>query len=484
MKRWILRVLAIVVAAAVAFGGLLVVNALMLRPGEEPEPQAITFKADIERATALLARAIQIETLSTDLTLPAFPEFLAFMDAEFPAIHSALDRVDLAARTPLYRWNGTDPTLAPILLAAHYDVVPAVDGQDGAWTHPPFAGVVADGVIWGRGALDNKGAVISILSAVETLLQDGFSPRRTIYLAFGGDEEVGGTGAQAVRDHLAAEGIQLAWVLDEGSVVGEGVLYGLERPVASVNVAEKGYLTVTLVARDRGGHSSMPPPMTAAGRIARAVDRLQRAQMPGGLDGVAGELFDALGPHYTMRERLLLGNLWIMGPIFEDVLDSGASRGAILRTTIAPTMLAASQKENVLPVEATATINFRIHPRDTIDSTLAHMEAAIDDPEIEIVVDDRTAIDPSPVSSTETQGWFDIEDALRAVFPEAIVAPGLTFGATDARFYGAVADAAYRISPVLVGADDIATIHGPDERLSIENLAASVTFYGELILKQ
>lgn len=440
--------------------------------------------ADLDAATTTLAEAIQFETVSTDLTAPDFDGFAGFLSQKFPAVHATMQRKTLAANTLLYKWVGTDPSQAPVLLAAHYDVVPVAADSLADWDYPPFSGTVADGFIWGRGALDNKGALIAILSAAEHLISTGFTPERTIYFSFGGDEEIGGTGAVSVAKFLKEQDIQLAWALDEGSFVLSNVIPGLAVPVASINLSEKGYVTLKLIARAQGGHSSMPPRMTAVGRIARAVDHLQSSPMPGGLDGVSAQFFDNLGPYFPLDKRVLFANSWLFSPLIEGALAGAASTNAMLRTTTAPTMLSGSTKENVLATQATASINFRIHPRDSIADVIAHVTRTVDDPEVEITVDGDHSSEPSPVSSADSQGFHDIEDSILAVYGEVALVPGLTIAGTDARHYALAADDAYRINPFMVENHDIARFHGTNERLSIENLKRGIDFFGALIGRQ
>ena len=177
-----------------------------------------------------------------------------------------MERVLLGDYTILYRWPGSDATLPPILLTAHYDVVPVLPGTEDLWTHQPFAGDIADGIVWGRGTLDDKSAVVAQLEAATLLLKAGFKPARTVYFSFGHDEEVGGTrGAAEVAAYLAEQKVRLAWSLDEGSFVLDGLLPGVKPLMAAVNVAEKGSVTLQVVAKGAGGHSSLPPPQTAVG---------------------------------------------------------------------------------------------------------------------------------------------------------------------------------------------------------------------------
>ncbi|NDW47137.1 M20 family peptidase [Ruegeria sp. PrR005] len=478
------RILAGLALLLVILVAVIAVKTVQYRPAQVAASEPFSVGADVGQAAQDLAEAVRFRTVSTDMSHPDFPGFLAFLQERFPAVHRVMERTLLEPVTPLYKWQGTNPDLPPVMLAAHYDVVPVTEDTLGEWDHPPFAGVVADGFVWGRGTLDNKGALIAALTAAEKLINDGFTPERTIYFSFGGDEETGGLGAIAVADHLRGQGVQLAWVLDEGSFVLDKIIPGLDVPVASINLAEKGYLTIQLVAHAEGGHSSMPPRQTAVGQLARAVARLQEAPMPGGLSGVSAEFFDALGRHFTLDKRAIFANRWLFGPVLEGILSGSPSTDAMLRTTTAPTMLEGSPKENVLPTRAVATINFRLHPRDSIDDVLAHVKAAIDDEGIEIVADRDLASPASPVSDSQGPGFKDVEASIREVFGPIASVPGLTIAATDARHYAKAADAAYRINPFQIEGDDLARFHGIDERLSIANIERGINFYAALIGRQ
>ncbi len=481
MKRVLRRGLIGVGVGVVALATVLAVNTVRFAPPDVAQPEPFDLGADLDRAVQTLSQAVQYRTVSTDLSAPDFPGFVDFLTRAYPSVHGAMQREILTANTVLLKWPGQTPDLAPVLIAAHYDVVPVAPGSEDRWTYPAFEGAVADGYVWGRGTLDDKGGLVAILSAAEHLIDQGFTPQRDIYFSFGGDEEVGGRGAFAVAKHLIDNDIRLAWALDEGSFVLDGIIPGLPKPVASINTSEKGYLTLNLIARAPGGHSALPPQITAAGRVARAVDRLQMAPLPGGLDGLSAEFFDALARHFSLERRVLFANDWLFGPVIENVLSGANTTNAMLRTTTAPTMLRGSSKENVLPTEAVATVNFRLHPRDTVEGVIAHVVAAIDDPEVEVVMAGDHASEASPVASSSAQGYVDIESSILAVFGDVIPVPGMTIAATDARHYALAAEGAYRISPFQLTDDDLARFHGTDERLSIDNLGKGIDFYGRLI---
>lgn len=482
MLKWIKRIAITLGLALLVLIAVLLVNTFRYTPEPLPVSEPVAHQVDIDRAATNLSAAIAFRTVSTKPQHPDFKGFLSFLEATYPAVHTTMELVILDAGTPLYRWQGSDQSLAPVLLAAHYDVVPAVALEK--WDHAPFSGDISDGYIWGRGALDDKGALIAILEAAESLLNQGFTPKRTIYLSFGGDEEVGGQGARSVAEYLVGQGIELAWTLDEGSFVLDQVIPGLDNPVASINLSEKGYVTLTLVARSEGGHSALPPRMTAVGRIARAVDRVQNTPLPGGLTGVSEQFFDALGRHFGFGQRIVFANRWLFNPLLENILSGAPTTDAMLRTTTAPTMLSGSEKENVLATEATATINFRIHPRDTVDSVVAHVVAAIGDEEVEVRVDRAKASDASPVASSSAAGYVDIRTSILETFGPMATVPGLTIAATDARHYAQASVDAYRINPFRITNDDLARFHGINERLSLENLGHGIGFFLALMQKQ
>ncbi|CUH86923.1 Succinyl-diaminopimelate desuccinylase [Phaeobacter sp. CECT 5382] len=485
MKRIFLRILAGLALLIGALVAVLGVNTLRYAPDPVREDtEVFDLGADTEQATADLSRAVQFKTISTDMQHPDFEAFLTFLQQTYPAVHDTMSREVLARKTPLYKWQGSEPDLAPILLAAHYDVVPIAPGSLDLWDHEPFAGTIADGFVWGRGTLDDKGAAIAMLTAAEHMITQGFTPKRTVYFSFGGDEEVGGLGAIAVTLHLNEQGVELDWMLDEGSFVLDKIIPGLEQPVASINLSEKGYVTLELVAKAEGGHSSMPPRVTAVGRIARAVERLQANPVPGGLSGISEEFFDALGRHFPLGQRIVFANRWLFNPLIENLLAGSPSTDAMLRTTTAPTMLTGSSKDNVLAAEASAKINFRIHPRDSIEDIVAHVRTTIDDPKVEIRYDAAASNPASPVSSAASEGYAQIKTSILDAFGPLATVPGLTIAATDARHYGKAAKDAYRINPFKITGSDLPRIHGTNERLSIENLERGINFFGALLQKQ
>lgn len=443
---------------------------------------------DAAGASSRLGRAVQFKTISHQIPWEwrgsAFTEFHAWLSEAFPRVHAALRREVVADYSLLYTWEGSDAAAQPIVLLAHMDVVPVDGASAQAWTHPPFEGVVADGYVWGRGTIDDKSSVMGILEAAEALLAAGFVPRRTIYFCFGHDEELGGPqGARNLAAALKARGVKAWFSLDEGSAVTEGIIPGVEGPVGLISVAEKGYVSVELLVRGKGGHSSNPPAETSLGILCAAVSRLEKHQMGGRLAGPMREMLTVLAPEMSLPFRLVMANLWLFEPLLRRQLLASPATAAALRTTTAPTILNAGTKENVLPIESRAVVNFRIIPGDTVETVLEHVRRVVNDDRVMIkAMAEHDAVAPSPVSDWRSESFSLLARCVRQSFAGAPVAPGLTLGGTDSKHFYEVAENCYRFQPILVTNDDLARIHGTDERIAVDNYLRAIRTYG-LILR-
>ncbi len=436
----------------------------------------------IERFSA----AIRIPTISYKdrIDTTAFEAFIEFVDSNYTQVNSNLEHYKVNDYSLVYRWPGKNPKLKPILLMAHTDVVPVGSQNESNWEEAPFSGVVKDGFIWGRGTLDDKHNVIGILEAVQMLLQEGYRPDRTLYLAFGHDEEVGGDfGAQAIARRFSEQGLAFEYILDEGMLVMENALPGLDQPVTLLGIAEKGYTTLHIsIALEDGGHSSMPPQETAIGILSKALYTLESNPFPARIDGIAGQLFDHVGPEMNLLYKTIFANRWLFGGILKKQLANAPSTNAIIRTTTAPTMLNAGIKDNILPTQAAAQINFRILPGETVESVIAQVTATIDDERIVVREQDPTfSTNPSQVSDTESFGFRVLQKSACEIFPGTVAAPALMIAATDSRHYQQLSDDIFRFSPVQLQKPDLARIHGFNERISIENYEKLIGFYRQLV---
>jgi carboxypeptidase PM20D1 len=441
-----------------------------------------------EGAADRLAGSLRIRTISSEdpaeFDAGAFSALHEYLQKEFPRVHAQLGRETVGTHSLLYTWPGSDSSLNPILLVGHLDVVPLEAGTREKWHQDPFGGRIADGFIWGRGAIDNKSAVLGTLEAVEMLLAENFRPVRTVYLAYGHDEEVGGAaGARQIAALLKARGIELEMVLDEGGVIGDRILPGIAEPVALVGIAEKGFVTVELSTQVAGGHSSLPPRQSAVGILSAAVARLEQNPMAARLEGPTRQLFDRIGPRFPAIQRAVFANLWLTAPLVLRTLAGSSTTNAMVRTTTAPTIFQAGTKDNVLPSYARAVINFRILPGDTVTTVVEHVRHAVDDRRVEVKIVGRFSAEPSAVSSTDSESFRILERTIRSVVPDTIVAPYLVVVVTDARYYSGLSRNVFRFLPLRLTQPDLQRMHGIDERIGIREYEAAIRIYRQLIIE-
>lgn len=476
----------LLILATLALFAVLAINTLRLRPPPHPAVSAPLAAVDENAAAQRLAGAVRIPTISFADRAQDDPKqleaFAAYLQASFPRLHAQLTREVVNSHSLLYTWIGKDPKAYPILLLAHQDVVPVEPGTESRWTHPPFSGDIAEGYVWGRGALDDKGSLVALCEAAELLLAQNFQPARTIYFAFGHDEEVGGQqGAKQVSALLKLRGVHAEFSLDEGGAITQGIVPGVAAPIASIMAAEKGYASFRLTARDEGGHSSRPPKQTAIGRLARAVARVQDHPMPARLAPPTTDMLDRVAPEMPFMQRLGIANRWLLAPLVKRALAANPTTDALIRTTTAPTMFHAGIKDNVLPSEAHAVINFRLLPGDSVQDVEDHIRKTVDDEGIAISPYGEFNNDASPVAETHSNAFALIERTVNEVFPEAVVTTGLVLGATDNRNYAGLYDNRYNFSPSRFQPGDLARVHGTDERIGVKDYARIIQFYVRLL---
>lgn len=477
------KLLGVLALIAVGLGGALAIGVLRSGSRQIEVARAQPITIDVDSAAQRLSRALGYRTIAPvdSASEPEFERFHAFLAESYPELHKRLVKETVNRHSLLYTWPGREPKLKPILLMAHMDVVPSDPASEKSWSYAPFSGQIAGGYIWGRGAMDDKASVIAILEAVEHLLSEGFQPARTIYLAFGHDEEIGGTnGAAQIAATLAARNVQLEYVLDEGMNILSGIIDGVAAPVALIGVAEKGYLSIELSAAAAGGHSSVPPQDNAIGRVSRALQRLEAAPLPAALRGPTRAMFEYLGPEMTGLNRLALGNLWLFEPIIANKLAKSALTNAILRTTLAPTIFSTGIQENVLPTQARAVINLRVIPGDSTGQVLDHVRRAIDDPQVKLTPL-AIRMEPSAVTDSESPSFKLVQRTIRQTAPDAIVAPSLLVGATDSRHYAGLTKNILRFLPITLTAADTQRYHGIDERIALSDYLRCINFYAQLI---
>lgn len=433
---------------------------------------------DETAAIGRFSQALQIPTISYDDTSKlddaAFQAFHQHLAQSFPLVHANTQLTKFNGYSMVYRLNGQNSQLKPVLFMGHMDVVPVDEQTKDQWLQPPFSGKVVDGVIWGRGAIDDKVSVLALMESLEWFLTNNKVPQRDIYFAFGHDEEVGGEGAKAIAKYFVEQNIQFEFILDEGGVITDGIIPGTTHPIALIGVAEKGIVNFKLTVKGEGGHSSQPPAHTAAGILASAIVKVENNKFDARLE-FFDLMFDNIGYSMPLAQRLPLANLWLFEPLVLNTLLKSPSSAASARTTTAVTMLQGSTKSNVLPTIATAIVNFRILPGDTVDSIQAHLERVIDDPRVALSTEQ--ANEASSVSPTDSIGFKLIESSIRRLDDNVLVTPYLVLGATDSRHFQALSDNIYRFMMVSLNPDTLKQFHGLNEQITVKDYLNAIQFY-------
>ncbi len=470
----------IILVLLLAFVAVLAARALAFTPKEGPAPQATPVEVDEKAAVAHLQAMLQKKTVSyVDESKMDPREFAAFRDllAEcYPRVHAACQRELLGKNGLLFTWKGKHSD-APTVLMAHYDVVPVQDHQ---WQEPPFGGVIKDGELWGRGALDTKCTLHGVLEAAEALLGQGFQPENDVYFAFGGDEEVMGQDAEAIVEALKQRGIRPAFVLDEGGAIVQGAFPGVKESVAVVGIAEKGSIFMDMKATGKGGHASAPPAQQSLATLAKAITKLQKKPMPFTLTKPALELFDVMGRHSGFAMKLIFANLWCFAPVLNLICKlSGGEMNALVRTTCAFTMAQGAEAYNVLPQEAVAGVNLRVICGETVEQVKARMERTIGDKNVSLRL--VQGVNPSGISKTYDAAWDRLDTAIRQTYPQALVAPYLMVAASDSRHYCQISDHVYRFMGLPLTKEQRGLIHNANERIPLALIPDGIRFFTRVL---
>ncbi|XP_037571775.1 N-fatty-acyl-amino acid synthase/hydrolase PM20D1 [Dermacentor silvarum] len=488
-KRVLFALLILVGATILSLLIAVVVRAILVKAPDMPcswpgGEQELAITDNERRLSERLAAALRFPTVSTgphEYNRQALVDLAQFLEKAFPQIHSSqlVKRQVVANYSLLYEVQGSDPELVPYMLCAHMDVVPADLAK---WHHPPFAGQVLDGEIWGRGAIDAKDILMGIMEALEFRLEQGDLPRRGLFLAFGHDEEVEGRdGAAAIGRALRAKGVkQVEFILDEGMMILEGMLPGLQRPVALVAVTEKGSIMARVSTRGISGHSAAPPVNNAIVTLSKAISGFHGQCQPAQLSrSVVAEMLTALAPEVPFHFRLALANIWLLGPAITWFMSRNQQMDPMIRTTTTVTRIAGGVKDNVVPSEAHAYINHRVHPSQSVAEVVEldrQLLGGLPNVSLEVLY----AMEAHPVSphSEQDLGYRAIACSVRKIFPEAIPVPAMSVGNTDTRHYLNLTRNVYRFSPAhLTPQEALRRFHGDNERISRPNYERLVNFY-------
>ena len=473
----------IIVSLTLLFLAVILIRAARFRPTAFDSTEVEGVLCDSELATRALSDMIACRTVSyNDKSLENEEEFVRYKEvlkAHFPTVFSSCELIEPSSRSILIRWRGRKND-SPTVLMAHYDVVSASESE---WSRPAFSGLVENGFIWGRGALDTKCSMCGILCAGETLIKDGFVPENDIYLSFAGDEEIAGGGTPAIVSYLRENGISPSMVLDEGGAVVNNVFPGVSRPSALIGISEKGMLNLEYTVRSVGGHASAPKPNSPLSRLARALNKVEAKPFKFRITEPSKKLFNELARHSSFAYRIIFANLWCFAPIL-DLLTrrQGGELSALVRTTTAFTMAEGAGGANVIPAVARLVSNHRILPGESVDSAVKEIRNRIKDDTVELNI--LYGMDPSPISPTEGDAWEVIVRTARDSFGDIIVSPYLMLACSDSRHFSEICDRVYRFSPMLLTSEERASIHGNDERIAVSSLEKIVEFYTRLIKRR
>ena len=470
----------IILAALAVFVAVIAVRTIRFTPKPQPEISDETFDFDKEACVDALAQLVRCKTISyNDKSLEDDAEFeklYALLPKLYPNVFEKCTLERIPDRALLFKWPGKNPGDAAVMMA-HYDVVPVNEEK---WDKPPFAAIMEDGILWGRGTLDTKVTFNGVLSAANYLIGQGFQPENDIYFAFSGGEEVNGVGAPNIVQYFIDHNIQLSMVVDEGGAVVENVFPGVKLPCGLIGIAEKGMMNVQYRTLSAGGHASAPKPHTPVGVLAAACKKVEDHPFKAHIEGPAAQMFDTLGRYSTPLYRIIFANLWCFGWVI-DLLGklSGGEINALVRTTSAFTQMNGSSARNVIPPEATMVANMRLNPADSVASATEYLKKTVKDENVEITV--LESFEPSRVSQTGCAAWDKVSAAVAETWRGCIVAPYLMVQCSDSRHYGRISDKVYRFSAMDLTSEERATIHGNNERIRLEVISRAVEFYIRLM---
>jgi carboxypeptidase PM20D1 len=462
---------------------VIVIKTLLFR-SLQVKSEVVTIPDTWNESTGHLSSAVRFKTVSYSYDSPidtvSFSGYIDFIGKSYPLISGKLTREIFNNFSLLFTWKGKNPSLKPIILMAHFDVVPP--GDTASWEKKPFSGDNDGKFIWGRGTLDDKASMISILEAVEKLLSEGYGPERTIYLSFGHDEEISGMrGAGDIAKALKEKGVEAEFILDEGMAVTKGMVPMMKKPVALIGTAEKGYLSVKLSAEMAGGHSSTPEKESAVIILNKAIYKLVNNQMKAKISGPVNDFIRFVGPEMPFYAKAIFANRWLFNGVILSIYEGSGSGNALVRTTMAPTIIQAGVKDNVIPTKAEAVINFRILPGESSDDVLKHVKNVIAENRIKVIPFEYEKSEPTQTSPSDVPGFKNILKSLRQTWPEAVIAPTMMLGSSDSKHFVNVSKNIYRFAPIVVNSEDMARIHGLNERIAIDDFKQGIGFYYQLI---
>lgn len=492
---------------------VLVVRTLTYKFGDTSHNSVNSTAVDTtpsEKAIRRFAGGIRIATISNDnyeeTNFKPFEEFKDYLEKVYPEVYKTMETDTVNTYGMIFRWKGKNSNLKPILFLSHYDVVPVlgydpttttpsdtvfnindkalapIDAFADKWDYSPFSGAVANGRIYGRGTLDMKVLLFSLMEGASDLIAEGFQPERDIWFAFGHDEEVSGRqGALKIADYFKQKGLTFDAVYDEGGIIASSgsAIESVQRPLALVGTGEKGFLTLQITVKGLGGHSSMPPAKSSLIYAAEIIEKLNTNQFKPTIIAPIASFFNNIGDQMSFTSRMAIANQWLLKPLLLKTMEKSPASNALVRTTTAVTMAKGSDAPNVLSSESVVTVNFRILPGDSVAGVMENVKHLCKDYDVNISI--LSQREPSAISPTNVRGFEVIRECIAKIYPDAIVSPYITIGGTDAYKYQIVSDNIYRLLPFELNQYEQRTIHNENEYISLENFGKVQWYYKEIM---
>ncbi len=471
----LLALVVVLLAAFIALGAVLIVRALLLKPTPIVNPLPASNESGDDKAVERFREMLRCETVWARGDRKPFDDFVPLLKQLYPLSFSHMDLHLVNTYGIVLHWHGTDPHAAPIVLMAHHDVV---DVKADEWTHAPFGAEIADGRIYARGALDTKCILACLLEASQKLLGQGYTPPCDVFIVSGNTEETSGSTMPMIVDWFEERDIRPRFVIDEGGSVLDKVPFGVKCALAAIGVSEKGYADLRITTHSAGGHASMPSDNDATTKLVDGLHNLQHSRTPSRLDPSTVSLAKELAAHSTFGMRLLFGNLWLFKPRVLHVLDSSPLTASMTHTTYALTELEGSPAPNVIPRQASATLNIRADMFDDSESALAHIRPCFDDQTTYVWGSVDEPVGPSPCVGENFEYLRRITDC---IYPDIAIAPYMQSSGGDGRQFCRICDSVYRFAGIMFANDQIAAMHDNDESLDVSSFKKGVGFYTELI---
>jgi carboxypeptidase PM20D1 len=476
-------IVGITVCVVILIGLLIMIIRTILCKKPSFTAEKMTYDINSELARDHLVGAVQIPTISPssiDDNAEMFLQYREYLKKTYPLIHSKGERIIVNKNALIFHIKCSNSTLLPIAFLAHQDVVPATES---GWEFPPFDGAVTeiDGeeYIYGRGTMDMKGQMIATLEAVEYLLKTEFEFKRDLYLCFGYDEELTGTlGANKIVEYMQKNKIQVEFLVDEGGVVLDGSMLGIDGSVALIGNSEKGYIDYALTATRDGGHSSAPVHPTSIEVLSKAIGKLEKNPMPTRWTESTLQLFDILAPYMKPIFKFVCVNRKVFSPVLKFALGKiNPAVESVIRTTFAPTMIQGSDAFNTISRTAKVNINCRLLKGDTDESVKNYIKKIVGK-DINVIMEPKSSYDkPSDVSSPDTESYKVIAKSISESFDKLIPAPFTFIAGSDAKFYYPVAKHIYRFTPFPIDESDANRIHSVNERVATKTIVPAITFF-------